>query len=178
MTLLSRGGGLLWVAISIASLPTIAAEPLRVPFFKQQKNGCGAASVAMVLHYWGHHGQAESSPDPREVYRALYDTNRKAIPLASMRHYVEDFEFRAFTLRGRWDDLDRHLSRGRPIIVGLRPSRKKGIHFAVLVGIDGDRLWLNDPTRKKPHRMRRSDFEQQWQLAENWLLLAAPSGSQ
>ena len=25
---------------------------LDVPFLRQKKNGCGAASVAMVLHYW------------------------------------------------------------------------------------------------------------------------------
>lgn len=150
------------------------AEPLDVPFFRQQKNGCGAASVAMVMHYWTRNAASpEPAPDAGQVYRRLYRTGQKGIALADMRSYLEESGFRAFTLRAEWADIERHLERARPAIVGLRPDSKKGIHFAVVAGVDGNRVWLNDPTRRKPSRMKRSDFLRQWRLADQWMLLAA-----
>jgi ABC-type bacteriocin/lantibiotic exporter with double-glycine peptidase domain len=156
--------------IVLAFAVVAAAAPLEVPFFQQQKNGCGAASVAMVMHYW-----KPGTPSAAEVYRELYQPEPKGIPLADMRRYLEAAGFRAFTLRGEWSDLDTHVAKGRPIIVGLKPRRSGRLHFAVVVGLDGDSLWLNDPTRKRPHRVKRSEFQKQWDLADRWMLLASPS---
>lgn len=152
-----------------------ANQTLDVPFFQQQKNGCGAASVAMVMHYWGRQ-MASTSPSPERVYKRLYDEKRKGIPLSDMRRYLEESGFRAFTLRGQWEDVERNLAMGRPIIVGLRKKGStKRMHFAVLVGADGDHVWLNDPTRKKADRLKEPAFRKQWDLAERWMLLSTPS---
>lgn len=152
-------------------------QPLDVPFFPQQKNGCGAASVAMVVHYWRTRlGQpAAAAPSAEQVYQRLYDADRRGILLADMKSYLEELGFRAFTLRGQWADLEQHLAKGRPIIVALKKERTAGMHFAVVVGAEGNHVWLNDPTRKKASRVNQAAFQKQWEMADRWMLLAAPA---
>ena len=150
--------------------------PLDVPFFQQEKNGCGAASVAMVAHYWGNRLESAPSPvPPKQVYDRLYTAERVGISLADMKQYLEELGYSAFTFRGEWIDLKGQLSKGRPIIVGLKNKRSERLHFAVLVGMESDHVWLNDPTRRQPNRVKQSDFEKQWKQGDRWLLLAAPS---
>ena len=165
------------VLVTCASLAASATRPaLDVPFFTQQKNGCGAASVAMMIGYWA--GQPATKPiarpSPERVYQRLYDAERKGILLADMKRYLEEIGFRAFTLRGRWIDLENHLAKGRPIIVGLKKPRARQLHFAVVVGAADNQVWLNDPTRKKSSRMKLTEFTRQWELADSWMLLATP----
>lgn len=157
------------LAASAATIPK-----LEIPFHRQQKNGCGAASVAMVMDYWRTIDATTDSagPTPREVYAALYQPDLNGIPLAEMKRYVESHGLRAFTLRGARADLLEHLAKGRPLIVATRGSTRKPIHFVVVTGLDDDSVWLNDPTRKRPHRMKLAKFEKHWALAEQWMLLA------
>jgi predicted double-glycine peptidase len=150
-----------WLLSIVAVSTMAAAEPLAVPFFQQQKNGCGAASVAMVMHYW-----KPGSPAATEVYRQLYMPERQGIPLADMRRYLEDAGFRAFTLRGQWSDAETHIGKGRPIIVSLKTRRTGRMH--------GGYVWVNDPTRKQAHRVKLREFQKQWELADRWMLLASP----
>jgi len=46
---------------------------LDVPFVKQEKDGCGAASIAMVIQYWqAQQGQAANqTSDASQIQRAL-----------------------------------------------------------------------------------------------------------
>lgn len=161
-------------ALSFAAAAAALCEPIAVPFFHQQKNGCGAASVAMVAHYW----TPATSPTPETVYNRLIDADRKGIQLAHMKSYMEEIGFQAFTLRGQWNDLEQHLAKGRPVIVSLQAGRAGRLHFAVLVGIEGEHVWVNDPTRKAPHRTGRAKFQQQWDGANRWMLLATPRATQ
>jgi ABC-type bacteriocin/lantibiotic exporter with double-glycine peptidase domain len=154
----------------VCAFSTLAlCEPLNVPFVRQEKNGCGAASVAMVTQYW-----SKDAPSPHAIYERLIDPNHKGIELAAMKRYLEEIGFQAFTLRGQWSDLDQHIAKGRPIIVSLQAARTKRLHFAVLVGLERDHVWLNDPTRKAAHRADREKFEKQWAGAKYWMLLATP----
>lgn len=162
------------LALTLAFAAAVLGEPLAVPFFHQQKNGCGAASVAMVAHYW----TPASSPAPGAVYDRLIDAERKGIQLAAMKSYLQELGFQAFTLRGQWSDLEQHLAKGRPVIVSLQAGRAGRLHFAVLVGIEDQHVWVNDPTRKAPHRTGRAKFEQQWDGANRWMLLATPRAPQ
>jgi predicted double-glycine peptidase len=168
---------LLLASICVAVAAPATNQRLDVPFFAQKKNGCGAASVAMVTHYWAsvRAKQPAAIPSPEQVYQQLYQPNRRGILLADMKRYLEGRGYRAVTLRGEWADLERHLSKGRPVIVGLKPGRSKGFHFAVLTGTEGSHVWLNDPTRKRPNRVDQAKFEQQWEFADRWMLLATPA---
>jgi ABC-type bacteriocin/lantibiotic exporter with double-glycine peptidase domain len=155
---------------------TLSAAPLSVPFFRQQKNGCGAASVAMIVHYW--HGSApavQSAPSPQSIYQELYQPELRGIPLVEMRRYLEQLGFRAFTFRGQWADLEKHIAKARPLIVALKKKASGRTHFAVVIAAGDDSVWLNDPTRRSAARISRSEFTRQWDLADRWLLLATPA---
>ena len=163
------------LAIPLASLAVAASQPLTVPFFKQQKDGCGAASVAMVMHYWGgQRVEALPYPAPAQVYQALYDKELGGIPLVEMKHYLENNGFRAYTLHGQFADVEQHVGKGRPVIVSLKKKDSSPRHFAVVTGTTKSHVLLNDPTHKGTTRMKRAEFDKQWNRAETWMLLAAP----
>ena len=159
----------------LAALTWAGAQPLPVPSFKQQKNGCGAASVAMVMHYWSARlPGAPASPQPAEVYRRLYDEQLRGIPLARMKRYLENSGFLAYTFHGRWSDIEQQLGKGRPVIVSLKKRPSSAMHYAVVTGILADRILLNDPSKRGGQSMKRPAFEKQWSQADGWMLLAAP----
>ncbi len=168
------------VAASMLAAGCLAAAgaQLRVPFFPQDENGCGAASVAMVMRFWMDErpDAVAAAPSPQEVYEVLYRPERKGIRLSDMKRFFEERGFRAFTLRGQWSDVEEQLAKGRPLIAGLKDGPRKPLHFVVLTGAGSRFVWLSDPTRKKPGRMGRGEFEKRWESAERWILLAAPAG--
>jgi len=169
---------LVGVLLSIAATSAVRGERLKVPFLTQERNGCGAASVSMVWRYWKERlpERTLDEPSPEDVYRQLYNPAAKGIALADMRRYLEEGGFGAYTLRGEWSDLEQQLSKGRPVVVGLKPRQTKAMHFVVVAGSEDGRVWLNDPTRSKPSRLSRDKFQKQWNLAERWMLLAVPLG--
>jgi predicted double-glycine peptidase len=146
-----------------------------VPFYRQQKDGCGASSVAMVMQYWGQR-LSRTYPTSAEAHAALLRPKLHhetvGILLADMSRYMQQVGFRAFTLRGQWSDLKEHLAKGRPVVVRL--AQDGHAHFAVVTGLDGENVRLNDPARKKASRKDRQEFEKQWSLAGRWMLLATP----
>lgn len=166
----------LCVLAVFALAAVLGAEPLAVPFAAQQKNGCGAASVAMVMQYWaGQRGAASPSPDPQAVYSSLYDPALRGIPLVAMKRYLEEKGFRAYTLHGRLTDLSAHVEKGRPVIVALKKRASGPMHFAVVTGFERDQILLNDPTRQGTTRLKRPAFEKLWRKADGWMLLAVPT---
>ncbi|MFB3825759.1 MAG: C39 family peptidase [Bryobacteraceae bacterium] len=150
---------------------TCAAQPgvwLDVPFVPQEKNGCGAASIAMVMRYW------QAPADAVEIQRALYSREARGIFASAMERYLREHGFRAFAVRGQWDDLKQHLEKGRPLIVALKPGRGDP-HYVVVAGLESGTVLKNDPAERKLLRQHRTDFEKQWKAAGNWMLLAVPS---
>lgn len=166
------------IVVLVAGLQIAWAQTLSVPFFAQQKNGCGAASVAMVMHYWSsEQGDIDQYPKASDIYAALYDAKLRGIPLVDMKHYLEGNGFRAFTFHGRWSDVEQQLEKRRPLIISLKKKASSPMHFAVVTGAGRDEVQLNDPTHEGTTRMKREEFEKRWKYAETWMLLAVPSGS-
>ena len=75
---------------------------LDVPFVKQEKDGCGAASIAMVIQYWqAQQGQAANqTSDASQIQRALYSAKAHGIYASDMERYFQENGFRTFTIRG------------------------------------------------------------------------------
>src|SRR5436190_10049561 len=78
-----------------------AAAPgvwLDVPFIRQEKDGCGAASIAMVMQYWQQQRsqRADSSSDAIAIQRSLYSSKERGIRAADMVRYFEHHGFHAF----------------------------------------------------------------------------------
>ena len=152
---------------------------LDVPFVKQQENGCGSASIAMVMQYW-HKQQGRSLSDSAQathIHRDLYVPGSDGIYASAMERYFQNHEFRTFAFRGDWAILKQHLQKGRPLIAALKPSGSNGpLHYVVVVGVDSehDLVLLNDPARRKLLKQDRPDFEKQWRATDQWTLLAVP----
>ena len=172
--------GLFIVALSFSgpSLPSQQAGVwLDVPFVRQQGNGCGAASLAMVLQYWQfqQHLTMEPAADPGEILRALYSRAAGGIYASDMERYLQRQGFRTFAFRGEWSDLREQLEKGRPLIVALKAERAQ-LHYVVVAGLDWqqDVVLKNDPAQRKLLKQERSEFEKEWKAAGNWTLLAVP----
>jgi predicted double-glycine peptidase len=155
---------------------------LDVPFIKQTTEGCGSASIAMLLQYWSAHGTAVSAgrDDADAIQRQLYSRKGRGIFASDVERYLKESGFRVFAVRGTWGDLREHLAQGRPLIVSLEPgSTRAPLHYVVVTGMDWQRdaVFVNDPARGKLLRIERPEFEKQWLAARNWMLLAVPANA-
>lgn len=168
---------LLFAAVACAETPP--AIWINVPFVHQPKDGCGAASIAMVMDYWaaqrGVAAGAES--DVFQIQRQLYVPRQHGIPASSMQQYLRRHGFLAFALNGSWNDLEQQLGKGRPLIAAIKPPGQSELHFVVIDGIDPVHalVTMNDPAERKLLTQQRAGFEKEWSATHNWMLLAVPA---
>jgi len=159
-----------------------AATPgvwLDVPFIRQEKDGCGAASIAMVMQYWRTQQSKpiDSRADAVAIQRALYSRKDHGIHASDLEHYFQQNGFQTFAFAGRRDDLQQHLGKGRPLIVALKPSAlETSLHYVVVVGIDPEQgmVYVNDAAQRKLLKQEWPGFEKQWSAVGHWTLLALP----
>src|SRR6185312_4255296 len=150
---------------------------LDVPFVQQEKNGCGAAVIAMVMQYWQKQQPRvqEFSVIPEEIQQQLYSAPAHRIYASDLEHYFDAHGFRTFAPHGDWDLLRSHLQKGRPLIVALKPGKgETSLHYVVVAGLEQDNqlILLNDPAQKKLLKVDRAGFEKQWKAVAKWTLLA------
>ena len=155
---------------------------LDVPFVKQTVEGCGSASIAMLLQYWSAHGTqiAPEREDADAIQKQLYSRKGHGIYASDLERYLRESGFRVFALRGAWSDLREHLSEGRPLILSIEPGGSHApLHYVVATGMDWQReaVFVNDPARGKLLRIERAEFEKEWQATKNYLLLAVPASA-
>jgi len=166
----------------LSSAALLAAKPgvwLDVPFIRQEKDGCGAATIAMVMQYWlKRQGKAvDSSADALTIQHALFSVKDHGIRAADMERYFQQHGFQTFAFAGKWGDFQQHLEKGRPLIVALKPSAlESSLHYVVVVGVDPEQnvVLLNDAAQRKLLKQDRAGFEKQWSAVHNWTLLALP----
>jgi uncharacterized protein YvpB len=162
-----------------AAAPGLAGLWLDVPFVQQQKNGCGAASIAMVMQYWEQHQGQSPLPEsePSQIFRALYSDSAHGIYASAVLRYFQQNDYRAFAFSGRWDDIERELQKGRPLIAALEPGPGESLHYVVVVGLDAPQhiVLVNDPARRKLLSENQSQFDREWKAAGYWTLLAVPA---
>ena len=179
----------------LSILPTLFAQAmpakssgvwLEVPYVKQTEDGCGSASIAMLLQYWGAHGTSIDSgrADAAAIQKQLYSRKARGIFASDMERYFRESGFREFAIRGEWSDLRQHLEQGRPLIVSIQPGAepdrpKVPLHYVVVTGMDWEReaVFVNDPARGKLLRIERQEFEREWEAARKWMLLAVPAAA-
>jgi ABC-type bacteriocin/lantibiotic exporter with double-glycine peptidase domain len=155
-----------------------------VPFFKQEKNLCGAACITMIMEYWRSHqgnldkmGKTPAMPTPQEVRSAFEIRRANGVYGSQIAVYLESHGFRTFVFKGAWSDLEDHLSKGRPLMIALGGRGSNGPnHYVVLTGLDSSNktVLINDPARRKLSKMDQADFLESWRKTFNWTLLALP----
>jgi len=170
----------LWM-YATAGAGGLAGLWLDVPFVEQQKNGCGAASIAMVMQYWEQHQGQSVRPEaePSQIFRSLYSEPAHGIYASAMERYFQQNGYRAFAFAGKWTDVESELQKGRPLIAALKSGSGPSRHYVVVVGLDARQqlVLVNDPAQRKLLQEDASRFEREWKAAGHWLLLAVPETS-
>lgn len=148
-----------------------------MPFVAQPSQGCGAASIAMVMQYWSRRGGPASDPNVEQIFRALHSDSAHGIYAADMVRYFEQNGYRAFAFSGTKTDIQQHLAKGRPLIVALKSGAALPLHYVVVAGLDPDNhaVLLNDPAQRKLLKEDDVRFEREWKAAGSWMLLALPA---
>jgi predicted double-glycine peptidase len=156
----------------------LANNWLDVPFVPQREDGCGAASIAMVMQYWVRHNPDlnAAAADSDLIYKLLTPTRRRGVSGQALKDYVQKNGFKAFIIDGEFNDLEQHLAKGRPVVACLAPRGPRSpLHYVVVVGATNDAVLFHDPVRGKLTREDRAQFLQEWKVTKNWMLLAVPN---
>jgi predicted double-glycine peptidase len=170
---------LLGASVVLAEAP--AALWIDVPFVAQPREGCGAASLSMVMRYWAGKQQRAVPPysDVARIQHQLYSKSEHGIAAEQMGAYLRQHGFQAFAFSGKWSDLEEQIAKGRPLIVALKPEGQSDLHYVVIDGIDSVHglVTMNDPSVRKLLSEERGRFEKEWSATHNWTLLAVPAPS-
>jgi ABC-type bacteriocin/lantibiotic exporter with double-glycine peptidase domain len=158
-----------------------AALWIDVPFVHQPREGCGAASISMVMQYWAAQpgGRAQPGSDVAAIQRELYSRSDHGIPASSMVEYLRQQGFVVIAFSGTWNDIEQQVKKGRPLIAALRPQGQSQLHYVVIDGVSPDRglVVMNDPAERKLLTQERAGFEKDWSATHNWVLLAVPASA-
>lgn len=134
---------------------------------------CGAASMSMILGYWG------SPMTVGQITNALPATLTDGeFRAGDLRDFAREHGLHAFVVAAGIPDLQDELSKKRPVIVGLvkRYSRNRGLsHYEVVVGYDAakQRILTLDPA----YGWREDSvagFMKEWESSGRLALVAFP----
>lgn len=146
-------------------------------YVSQVKEGCGSASLAMLLAYWSARGHAfpEELLDVSLIHRTIYSEDDHGSRANDVEAFLQRAGLRTFVLRGRWSDLEEHIAQGRPMLVALRAPVGRRLHYAVVTGVSSSHVLLHDPAVRPNSLWRRAEFENHWKASGYWTLLALPA---
>ena len=153
------------------ALGLAAVLSLPVPFVAQEKDSCGAASLAMVLRFWNQEATQE------QIAGALLQPELHGIPGSRLAGFARDRGLQAVAYEGDLAHARDFVEKGRPLIVAWSVGRGR-YHNVVVTGFDDERgeVIVNDPAAGAARRVRREAFEKRWAGAGHWTLLVLPQG--
>ena len=151
----------------LPGVPVAASVQLAVPFVPQEKDTCGAASLAMVLRYWG------VPADHDALAASAGEHGQRGIAGSRLVEAARQHGVFAVAYEGDLAQLKDSLERGRPVIVAL--AARGGLHHdVVVVGFEDGRVLMHDPAEGRDRSMRESEFDRRWSAASRWSLLVLP----
>src|SRR5262245_35919710 len=101
---------------AMLALALVAA--LSVPFVPQDKNTCAAASLSMVLRYWGHpasHGEIAAALTDAAAER--HEPYLHGILGSRLATFARERGLTAIAYEGDLGQLREYVAKGRPLIV-------------------------------------------------------------
>lgn len=146
---------------------------MQVPFFPQQDNWCGPASLATLLNFAG------VVVTPQQLAPQVYLPGREGTLgvelLATSRRYRQ----MPYLLRGEPQVLLQELAAGHPLLVLLDLSLPplSRWHYAVLTGYDASsREFILHSGELAATRLSWASFQQLWARGQNWAMLVLSPG--
>lgn len=124
--------------------------------------GDGAAAVAMLLEYWSLPIAAE------DIRRELHSEPAHGVSTSDLRDFVRESGLPAFVLQGTFQDIERELEQGRPVLVGLAPDSTGGAdeRFELVVGLDLENRRVLSVDPMNGQRVRTFEaFAREWLMA-------------
>src|SRR5437868_3473349 len=107
-----------------------AAAVLEVPYVPQVKDTCGAASLTMVMRYWGQDVTHDA------VAARLLKPELKGIAGSRLADFAREHGLLAIAYEGDLAQLRAYVAKGRPLIVAWKMGSR--FHNVVVVGEDAD----------------------------------------
>lgn len=131
---------------------------ISVPFFKQDTEySCGAAVMQMVFRFYGKVFSEETLMRKLKTREDSGTNHQSMIDLArteGLYVYVNN--------ESSLDEVAYFIGRNIPIIVHfIEPDTDDG-HYAVVIGIEHEKIVLNDPWNGEGFNMSIHDFEKRW----------------
>jgi ABC-type bacteriocin/lantibiotic exporter with double-glycine peptidase domain len=143
-----------------------------VPELRQGRElDCGPTATAMVLGFWGR----PSSPDDLRVESGTPTSS--GVQAGTLRELVRARGLEAYLVEGTFDDLERELGSGRPVLVGLAKPYTNGIyaHYEVVVGLNRSRqtvATLDPGTGWSQNSF--NGFQNEWRPTHHLMLVISP----
>ena len=144
---------------------------IAVPHYRQELSySCLPACVRMILTFW----KAEHTE--REL-RVLFKTRMGGTSPAQVMLELPRLGFSAAVWRGSLEALRSFVAQGTPCIVSLWTGEltywaEETMHTVVVVGMDEDTLWVNDPSvPDAPQQIPGDEFAVAWSLADRVMIV-------
>lgn len=133
------------------------ATRLEVPHFKQEHdNFCGPAVLQMVFAYFTFQVSQDELAEKMGT-RVMGTKPEKLIEVAT------DYGFYAYeNLHSTVAEIEYLLNMDAPVIVNYTEPSEERDHYAVAVGYDKNKLFLNDPWNGKNFKLTKKEFLSRW----------------
>jgi ABC-type bacteriocin/lantibiotic exporter with double-glycine peptidase domain len=148
-----------------------AQQPLHlnVPFFPDQTDQCGPATLAGVLSFWG------KSIEPSQLKKEMYEAKLRGTLPMDLVYAAKTHGLSAEAVRGDWSLLRSEIAAGRPVLVVV--NRGYTImpvnHFMIVTGVDPGGAGVYAHSGKKADQfMPMKKFLKQWEKTDYWAMKA------
>lgn len=148
---------------------------LRVPHGYQPNDyTCGPKSLWMVLRYF------KKRVSMAELMRLCETTEKTGTRRAMMKRALQNLHFTVHSSHhASLRDIERWIGKGVPVIIDFREWEEDIVHFAVVVGVTGTRITLNDPAHGAGITISHKEFLERWYGKHHtrhthWMLAAHP----
>lgn len=154
-------------------MPLRPAKKIRLPYYAQKTDYyCGPAVLQMVLKYFNFW------QPQKKIARAAGTNNDTGTDNHNMIKVATACGFYCYVNNNSTFFEIRHfLEKGLPVIVNyIEPTDNEG-HFAVVSGITGRSITLNDPWNGRNFKLSQQEFLRRWHDQKNihheWIMVVA-----
>lgn len=109
------------------------------------------------------------------IAEAIGKSESKGVLGSQMKTYLASLGYQVYVFKGGWEDIESHITKGRPLIAALG-NRGALDHYVVVAGWNDPEnvVLVNDPAQRKLLKLDRKHFQKSWEKTSCWMLLALP----